>query len=38
MNDIEEAFYQYAAHDEDGQVELIVPDEVLAGEYDDEDE
>ena len=39
-NEIEEVYYFYTSHDEDGRAEIVIPDELLAGEmacYDEED-
>lgn len=32
MNEIDEVFHFYTSHDEDGQPEIVIPDELLAGE------
>jgi len=40
MDDMTEAYYFYTSHDEDGIPELVIPDELLAGDdwRDDEEE
>jgi len=38
MSEIDEVFYFYTSHDEDGRAEIVTPDEVLAGEVEWVDE
>ena len=38
MTEVEEVFYFYTSHDEDGQPEVVIPDELLAGDPLDEED
>jgi len=38
MDEVEESFYFYTSHDEDGKPEIVIPDELLAGDFNDDEE
>lgn len=38
QDEIDEVYYFYTSHDEDGRAEIVVPDELLAGDVDFEEE